>query len=223
MLLPEYASGKSRRIQLTGGPDRCSTVWAIFSARRSADMYICPRMLGGRVKVSLHQSGSWQLGLTQESSADVCSDGSRHWDIWKRGGELAPGTVRAWYLLIPDQELRVAAYDSKAHKLPPVGPEHAASIEFLMMSNEGPTVNFDDVHVVGRWRLEGRNESCLVVARRIPWTSDLQSWANFARKQAGTQAEAAGILKKKEDRYYFHNHDAQGVRFGLELAATSQS
>jgi hypothetical protein len=211
MSLIEYAPKKSRRIQLTGGSKRCSTVWTIVSAKHSADLYICPHMLGGAVKASLHESGSWQAGLT--------SGESRHWDIWERGEELAPGMVRAWYLLIPDQELRVADHDSKAYKLPPVGPEHAASIEFLMMSNGGPTVSFDDAHVVGRWRLAGRNESCLVVARRIPWTSQQRTWANLAREQAIAQAEAAGIQKTKEHRYYFHGHDAQGVRFGVELAA----
>jgi hypothetical protein len=170
-------------------------------------MYISPHMLGGAVKVSLHQSGSWQAGLTSESPAHFRSAGSRHWDIWKRGGELAPGTVRAWYLLIPDEELRAGALDRKAYKVPPVGPEHAASIEFLMLSNEGPTVEIDGAHFVGRWRLEGRNESCLIVARRIPWTADLREWADAARHQAVAQAEAAAIPKNKEHRYYFHGHD----------------
>ena len=220
MSLPEYAPGKSCRIQLTGSGDRCSTVWAVVSAKRAADIYISPRMLGGAVKVSLHESGSWQAGLAKESSANLRSAGSRHWDIWKRGEELAPGNVRAWYLLIPDQELRAGACDNKAHKVPPVGAEHVASIEFLMMSNEGPTVEIDDAHVIGRWRLEGRNESCLVVARRIPWTAELQSWADAARHQAVAQAEADGVPKSREHRYYFHGCDAQGVRFGLELAAT---
>ena len=88
------------------------------------------------------------------------------------------------------------------------------------MSDDGPTINFDDAHVVGRWRLAGRPESCLVVARRIPWTAEQQTWANSARNLAVAEAEAAGIQKLKEHRYYFHGHDAQGVRFGLELAAT---
>lgn len=181
-------------------------------------MYISPRMLGGSVKVSLHQSGSWQLGLTTESPAHFRSAGSRHWDIWKRGGKLAPGTVRAWYLLIPDETLRVGYFDNKAYKLPPVGPEHAASIELLMLANEGPTVEMDDAHLVGRWRLEGSNESCLTLARRIPWTAGLREWADAARSQAVAQAKAAAIPESKDHRYYFHGHDAQGVRFGLELA-----
>jgi hypothetical protein len=220
MTLTEYGPGKSRRIQLTGEPDRCSTVWTIASAKNSADVYICPRMLGGKVKVSLHKSGSWQVGLTKENATHLSSLDSRHWDIWQCGGELAPGTVRAWYLLIPDQELCVAAHDPIAYQLPPVGTEHAASIEVLMMSNEVPTVVIDDVHVVGRWRLKGRAESCLVVARRIPWTSEQQAWANAARNQALAQAGADWTPSKKEYRYYFHGYDPQGVRFGLELAGT---
>lgn len=218
MTLTEYRPGKGRRIQLTGEPDRCSTVWRIASARHTADVYISPLMHGGKVRVSLHQSGSWQVGLTKEHATHLSSQESRHWDIWQRGGELAPGTVRAWYLLIPDQELRVGIHDPKALKLPPVGPEHAASIEVLIMSNEGQNINIDDAHVVGRWCLEGRAESCLVMARRIPWTSKLRDWANAARQQALAQVEAAGLPNKKELRYYFHGYDSQGVRFGLELA-----
>lgn len=203
-----------------GSGDRCSTVWAVFSAKRTADIYISPRMLGGEVKVSLHETGSWQAGLTAESPNHLRSGGSRHWDIWKRGGELAPGTVRAWYLLIPDQELRAGTYDNKAHRIPPVGVDHAASIEFLMMPNEGPTVEIDDAHVIGRWRLEGRDESCLIVARRILWTTELQGWADAARFQAAAHAKSAGIPKSAEHRYFFHCRDVQGVRFGIELAAS---
>lgn len=222
MSLVEYAPGKSRRIQLIDGSGRCSTVWAIFSAKRTADIYVCPRIMGGAVKVSLHQSGSWQVGFTKESSAKLNAGRTRHWDIWKGGAEIGPGTVRAWYLLIPDQELRAADEDTKAHKVPPVGPDHAASIELLIMSNDGPSVAFDDAHIVGRWRLGSRDESCLVVARRIAWTEEQQAWANASREQAVAQAEAAGVRKSRDHRYYFHGSDVAGVRFGLELAATDE-
>lgn len=213
----EHDPGKSARV--SGGPDRCSTVWAIFSAKRSADMYICPRILGGAVKVSLHQSGSWQVGMTKEGAATLPGEITRHWDIWRRGGEMAPGTVRAWYLIIPDEELRGATPDAKAHQLPPVGAGHAASIEFLLISNDGPNLAFDNAHIVGRWRLYGLNESCLVIARRIPWSTEQEAWASMIRMQAVAQAEANGIPCSREHRYYFHGYDLQGVRFGLELAA----
>jgi len=183
-------------------------------------MYVCPRMSGGAVKVSLHETGSWHVGLTEESPKALRSSGSRHWEIWPRGGAIGPGTTRAWYLLIPDQELRVAIPDAKAHQLPPVGPGRAASLELLMMANEAPTVAVEDAHLVGRWPMQGRDESCLVLARRIPWTAEQQSWAEEARMQVVAQATAAGVPKSKEHRYFLHGHDPQGVRFGIELAAS---
>jgi len=219
MSLTEYPPGDRCRIQLAGSRGRCSTVWVVFSAKRSADLYICPRMLGGAVKVSLHQSGSWKVGLTKQRTEAFPSNFSRHWDTWKAGDDLAPGVVRAWYLLIPDQELRVALKDKIAHQLPPVGAGHAASIEFLMMSDDGPSINFENAHLVGRWRLEGRKESCLVMARRIPWTAEYRNLANSAREKTVAMAEASGIRTVEKHRYYCHGHDAQGVRFGLELAA----
>jgi hypothetical protein len=219
MLITEYAPGKSCGLQLTDGANRFSTVWGVFSAKRGADMYVAPRMLGGAVKVSLHQSGSWQAGLADARPAHRWSNGSRHWDIWKRGPELAPGTVRGWYLLIPNQELRTGPADGRAHRVPPVGDGHAVSIEFLMMTNQGPTVEFDDTHIIGRWVLCGRDESCLLIARRIPWPEEVQVWANAARSAAAAQLVSAGFKVSHEDRYYIHGYNAQGVRFGLELAA----
>jgi hypothetical protein len=217
--ITDYPPGRSRRLQLGGDEGRCSTVWGVFSAKHSADFYICPRMAGGAVKISLHQSGSWHAGLTLEHVRQNQIVDSRHWDVWERGqNDLAPGTLRAWYLLLPDQELRSGSCDEKAYQLPAVGAGHAASVEFLMMSDDGPKVLFDDAHVVGRWRLATRPESCLVVARCIPWTKDLQRWANDARNRAASDATAAGVLPEQNHRYYFHGHDAQGVRFGLELA-----
>jgi len=53
MMLTEHVPGKSRRIQLTGGIDPRSTVWRYFLHR--ADVYICPRILGGAVSRTYHE------------------------------------------------------------------------------------------------------------------------------------------------------------------------
>jgi hypothetical protein len=66
MVVFEILAGKSPRIQLAGSEGRASTVWGVFSARHTADLSICARMMGGAVKVSLHQSGSSQVGVTAE-------------------------------------------------------------------------------------------------------------------------------------------------------------
>ena len=220
MAITTLSPGVSKRIQLSDGATRRSTVYVIFSAKCAADIYVVPRMLGGAVKVSLHQSGSWQVGETNESFARSISGGSRHWEIWRRGTDIGPGVTRAWYLTIPDTELRAGVADPKAYQLPPVGAGHAASLEILLLSATGPDPVFDDAHIVAKLELKGRAESCLVLARRIPWSTEQQIWASTLRKAAFDQAAAAGIPTRSDHRYFFHGHDAQGVRFGLELAPT---
>lgn len=217
--IPEFPPGKSCRLQLTGDSGRCSTTWVVVSGRKTADLYVIPRILGSAVKVSLHQSGSWQVGMTKEAAILPQSGGSRHWDIWRRGEASATGLVHAWRLIIPDQELRSAMPDAKARFLPPVGAGHAAAIEFLISPNEGVEISFDNALLAGRWRLAGREESYLVVARRIPWTSDDQLWASSARERAVSQAEAAGVRQAEDHRYIFTGYYSDGLRFGLELAA----
>ena len=219
MLLTEFPPGTSMRLQLAGSNNRRSTVWSITSARRSADIYVTPRMSGGKLKISLHQSGSWHVGLVNEAAHGLEAGESRHWEVWKRGGELAAGVVRAWYLLIPEDELRVLDADPKAYQLPDVGQDHALSLEVLFASNEGTQMTFDSSHVVGRWRLHEHDESCLVVARRIPWSDEQRSWADRARKATAELGSAKGAQREPDHRYFLHGHNSEGVRFGLELAA----
>ena len=95
-------------------------------------MYVTPKIFGGKIKVSLHESGQFQVGLTKENSSEL--EESRHWERWQRGTDYLPGVVRAWYLIIPHEELRPAACDKKTYQLPLVGPDHAAQIEVLMVS-----------------------------------------------------------------------------------------
>ena len=98
MPITEYAPGKGCRLQLTDGADRLSTVWKVVSAKHTADLYVVPRMFGGAFKISLHESGSWRAGLTNESPAHLWRGESRHWEVWERGPESAPGTgtVSVW-------------------------------------------------------------------------------------------------------------------------------
>jgi len=175
-------------------------------------------MMGGALKISLHQSGSWHAGFTAEAKTKTPAIGSRHWEIWKRGAELSEGVTRAWYLLVPDSELRTVDVDPKAREIPAVGPNHALSLEVLLVQNVGSAMNFDDAHLVARLRLQGRDESCLILARRVPWGPEQCAWADAARIRSAAVSMLNHVRLLPEHRYFVHGHDQQGVRFGLELA-----
>lgn len=219
--ITELDPGGSLRVQLAGLDGRVSTVLTAFSAKRSPDMYIAPRVLGGDVKISLHASGSYQVGLTREAASRRGTD-NRHWEIWDNRDQrrdLAPGVERAWYMLLPDEELRSGSQDPNAYLLPPVGHGHAASVEFLLVSDVGPELAFDEAHIVARFRLASAERSCLVVARRIAWVAQMQALARASRYQAEAHAQEARIALNAEHRFFIHGNDEHGVRFGLELAA----
>lgn len=71
-----------------GDPSKLtSNAWRIW-ATPSGDVYIACRDNYRQLKVSLHASGSWQMGLTAESVRDqpelLLGGKSRHWEVWKR-------------------------------------------------------------------------------------------------------------------------------------------
>ena len=174
-------------------------------------------MCGGEVKVSLHASGSWQVGTTKDYQKSYETLEARHWEIWRRDSEMAPGIVRGWYLLIPHSELGKGDRDLEAVQLPPVGRDAAVSLELLIMRNEGPIPVFENSFLVGKWPLIKSNESCLVVARRVPWNDGQEQWAAQLKAQAISQASTAGVPPDSTHRYFLHGQDATGVRFGMEL------
>jgi len=79
-----------------GQPDgHHSMVWKIWAARKTADLYIAARSMGGAMKASLHASGKRNVGLTSEyvrslESRQSWHGGSRHYDSWEAATKLAP-------------------------------------------------------------------------------------------------------------------------------------
>jgi hypothetical protein len=85
----------------------CSHLWTCFTekGRAKSDVYIVPSTLGNIFKISLHESGSWQLGFTREY-AETLSElrtrtGSRHWEIWERPDQLSRAVTRAFAVVLP--------------------------------------------------------------------------------------------------------------------------
>jgi hypothetical protein len=221
LAFPERQSGRAFRFQLVGSDHRCSTVYSIFVAKKTPDVYITPMMMGGEMKISLHKSGSWQAGLTTEVFAKLPLTESRHWDIWPRDerADVAPGVTLAWYLRIAEQELRGGRDDPNAFKVPAVGGGHAAVIRVLMVSDNGPPLLLEPGHPIGKWRLSGLAESCLLHAQRIPWSFAQQERANATRKRLAAIARAGGVERSPDHAYFVHGQTDLGIRFGIELAA----
>jgi hypothetical protein len=177
---------------------RHSSVWRIWpqkskSAPRS-DIYVTAIPLGGALKVSLHQSGSWSISFTQEFEAKSLAEGawlnrSRHLDIFPRPGELAPGVTLALRIWIPESELRKTPVEPTHKSLVwvPAAPQgHVTDIQIFITApsatvSNWPGKNSMKTELVGKFKTTD-DDTVWVVHRSDPASSDFV--AELARVKA---------------------------------------
>lgn len=99
--------GGTVRFNASDGSRR-SADWRVWTSPNADDVYAAARLTAGEIKVSLHQSGSWQHGFTTsgKAAASLSSRQSRHFTIWQRPAEIVPGWTRAVRIIIPDAALQ---------------------------------------------------------------------------------------------------------------------
>lgn len=100
--------GSTTRFNATDGSRR-SADWRVWTVKNANDIYAAARIVAGEIKISLHETGSWQHGFTADGKAkdSLLPGQSRHFTIWQRPGEIVPGWTRAVRIIIPDAALQV--------------------------------------------------------------------------------------------------------------------
>ena len=107
---------KKLRFAARADDGRMSAIWSVI-ATRSGDFYIARRGFPA-VKASLHASGQWQLGCTQEAikqgkAAESISrfpdqvgrGRTRHADRWVRPPATPEGLTKAFFIRVPERAL----------------------------------------------------------------------------------------------------------------------
>src|SRR4051812_11983343 len=94
------AKGHTVRFLVEDSVGRTSSTWRVWSNGKSDDVYFAHRDAAGELKGSLHVSGHWQYGMTQErvktaSNVRGWNGKSRHIMRWDRPPEMAPGLTLA--------------------------------------------------------------------------------------------------------------------------------
>ncbi len=88
-----------------------SAIFRIWSPRDKSDVYASVRDVAGQIKISLHETGECNAGLTKEFAkreiAAVRAMGnSRHQSRWKRLKHIGPRVVVPLQFAVPSTELR---------------------------------------------------------------------------------------------------------------------
>jgi hypothetical protein len=137
-----------------------SATWRLWVPRGKSDVYLSRRMVGRNFKVSLHESGEWQIGLTQEyvkrpDALSMPKENPRGLDKWTRPEpqpRIAPGT-HAFSIVIPWLEIhhRPGAEAGQIVWVQPPPPACCVQFDVFFVP---PGVG-DDAHPVNILRAEG--------------------------------------------------------------------
>ena len=116
-----------------------SSVWRIWTAPKTDDVYICETKTGGLFKASLHNEwGKWRIAMTKEEAdaqgvqRPVLSERPRSAPVegWSEGTAI----------LIPCADLRASSETIRSDVIRiPTSPKHSAMTIRLLMDEQGVT------------------------------------------------------------------------------------
>jgi len=145
--------GHTVRFFIEDGLGRRSTTWRVWTPGRTSDIYFAHRAVAGELKGSLHESGSWQYGMTKErlkTAHEVRGwDGdSRHFMKWQQPPEMTPGVTLAVEFAFPTRELQLLpGSDHEGCLAISAAPCDQAVVVALFLSKPGADLR-------GRWPAE---------------------------------------------------------------------
>ncbi|HUY09290.1 MAG TPA: hypothetical protein VMW80_07540 [Candidatus Dormibacteraeota bacterium] len=219
--------GKPLRFAVFADDGRRSIGWTLWTSRHTRDAYLTPRPLGGTWKISLHQSGRWHSGLTQELVAKApLPIASRHLDTWQMPDELGEGVRRSVELVFPDSELRLwppgVSEPKPVVRVPAPGANHAACIELIFMPGAPPMLLVVDAAFdVAELTLSDGN-MLRVVARQIPWPATDVEWLLASKGDLLAKVDPQVRLNAPNPRGMLYGKHDNGIRYAVDGALDSE-
>lgn len=208
---------------------RHSSVWKVWAARHTPDVYITSRMLGGDMKASIHASGQRHVGLTsthisKATSTGAWSGGNRHFDRWEGGYDLGSGATLEYLLRFPTDHLRTFPLDEKqelASKWIPAAPPGCAmeiGLFFVPAGRAAEGGQNEPSELICHGRLVDAR-SMLLVARTVEmgtFTNEEHALENIrsGAREIGLTSDSVG----PHHRVVFGFNVSEGVRGWVELA-----
>ena len=199
----------SIRFGITDGAGNRASTWKIWSPSNKSDVYLACRSLGGYLKASFHESGSWHIAYTQETFEDLVegvirSQTSRFLEKWPRPSTIAPGTTLAYRIITPHSAVNTK-FDQKSFKRNVTWiacdfPHDATEVAVLIISPNTkctgwPGKNSMNTELIGSYRM-ANDETVWVVFRGIdmPDLSKItQGSVNFYRGKSREDLMSSGL------------------------------
>lgn len=205
-----------------GPPDGLtSNSWHVRT-EKSGDVYIACRDNFKDVKISLHTSGRWRMGFTEQAiskDASLLKPGqNRAWEVWDEPPNNLPETVEAFRLVFPTTELAVHPEQRKHKDWKKVihiesAPPGKLTVVTLFVTKAGLTLNHESEPSFCLACFDiGKGRTVQLMAHAEPDTG----WPAFIDQAVAVgraDAKSAGVEIPDESYGYFFGHRDNGCRF----------
>lgn len=205
-----------------GPPDGfTSNSWKIWASKHG-DVYIACRDNFNDVKVSLHTSGRWRMGFTNEAIDKdrriLPPDANRAWEVWNEPPESIPNTIEAFKLIFPTSELGVEPEQRQNRKwkntlyIEEAPPEKITTIS-LFITKGFPILKHESEPSFCLASLDiGNDRRAQLIAHADPYNV-FRDLIEEGVKNAIKNAESTGISIPEKAYVYLYGHRENGCRF----------
>jgi hypothetical protein len=209
-----------------------SALWSIFTTGGS-NVALATTEAAGRMKISLHESGRWQIGYTSEYERRERQAGrwkleSRHWERWQRPAEIQAGYTSALKIIVPPAALtdRPAPKTSKPTRFVPARADMAVMFTVCIAKTTIPAWSYgteQENTVIGTMNLPN-GEHVLVGSHYVDGARAnkdmLASLGRFAGSLLRSDTRTLEPLPRDATLFGFSS-DRDGTKVVMEIALWS--
>lgn len=193
----------------------------------SGDTYVACRDNFKELKVSLHASGRWRMGMTEQAAQDtslLAAGQNRAWEVWEPPAPSPEGVVRAFQVQFLLSELAVRPHQrmssfwaSTIYLAKP--PDDRVLCVTLFITPRGLLLRHESEPSVtlAQFTLPA-DRSLAIVAHHDPAGGYAQS-LRVAKARIAMQLKDSGMAAPSEGYLYLHGKAADGARFAMPAFA----
>jgi hypothetical protein len=214
--------GPGGTIRIAVGRAGChSGVWRIWAGPNQSDVYVSARVLAGKLKFSLHESGDWRLQwLSKAQATQYANTESRIIDQWPSPSSGPGGWTKGLTVWVPGQDI-VDIPDDR-HRLDGVDwlPAPATNVAIgvhvvIAETGHGFVPVTGAAPFAGFWLADGRVVLVVVSAHRLD--AGARAWLDERRAAARVAVRAKGDPGSGTRMAVFGSH-TDGSRAVWDLA-----
>lgn len=198
-----------------------SNSWRVWI--ESSGLYIACRDNFQQTKVSLHKSGRWRMGFTQEAVAkrpNLLRPGQdRAWTVWDKPPITLPETVVAFKLVFVTSELAVSPEQRRGHRWKDVifveaGPPGLMTVATLFITLGTPALQPEDgSYCIRLGVFDVGDDRFAQLVMHGDAEANFRPTVERCREAGWAQAVAAGVSIPPEAYGYFLGKMDNGCRY----------